>query len=520
MSKKDIEQARNNFGRSQEIEMLFRAAMNKVQEHIKESNLDCSTNIVFGGFIDDLYMPVNLVYSKSKKSFIIRFSSHYIHNENTKIYNTFIRYIIATNKNNTFKSLPEIKQEMKKLPFDTHYDVAFRNNYLMSDFPVSNGVICESCLRIYKVPTDSDMFQHVEKYKCQCSPEGGKLALIINGKKQMDPEKMKLYEDPTLEDVDKAKKERELHQQALASMLTEDDFDLDTFSEEGLEIVNKLIADNPKGINRKPINDAIAKHIDEPEILAMLAQAFPHQYYNAYRYSGFDNQQKIVANPITHPRWEDWDLEAEQKRIDDKIKSLQRQAIKPHNVEEIIAGFDVQEITKKNLLAALENKGKKISRMKVAEYVENAITAKDDDFINIMNDHFPEIYLESFKHIHKSTRLYLYEHFPPKSENFTEEFKKKYPGVPTPKHTKNAYELKIIDIERDPNADPMTKLNTFMRMYKRIGNKEIIHEINDAVFHKDVEYLQVLKNAFEDKFTKVRSSLSNTTLDFLDRSGI
>ena len=512
---KDIQEARNNSGRSKEIEMLFYVAMNKINTHIKESNLNCSTNIMFGGFIDELYEPVRLIYKKSQNIFIIYFSSHFMHNDNDKILNVIIRYIITTNKNNTFKTIPEIREEMKKLPFDTHYDVAFRNNYLVSDSPVTNGVICESCLRIYHCSTDSDMFKHVENYKCQCSPDGGKLALIINGKKQMDPKKMDFYKNLNLDDVNKAKKERELYQKALEQMLTEDDFEIDTFNEECLEIINKIIEENPKGVNRKPINEFIDKYVDNQDYMAMIAQAFPHQYYNAYRYSGYENQQKIINNPIMHPRWKEWDLETEKQRVEGKIKYAERQAAKPQNIEEIINKLDIKESTKKNLSAALENKGKKISRMKVAEYIEQAIATKDEEFINVMNDNFSEIYLESFKHMHKSARYYLYNNFTPKSENFNEEFKKKYPGVINEKRS-----IPKIVIERDPNADAATKLNTFMRMYKRIGNKELIHEVNDAVFHEDSEYIKMLHEAFKERFAKVRPAFSNSTLDYLDKIGL
>ena len=120
--------AQEHLERSKEIEMLFQAAMNEIKKYIKENSLDCSTKIIFDGFIDDLYSPIYLAYQKSKATFIVRFSSHYFNNDNAKIMNMFIRYIATTNKNNTFKQLDEVKLELKKLPFNTHYDVTFRIN--------------------------------------------------------------------------------------------------------------------------------------------------------------------------------------------------------------------------------------------------------------------------------------------------------------------------------------------------------------------------------------------------------
>lgn len=519
MPDNELEQAKNNEERCEEIKMLFYAALNKVKEYTNEFDLDCSTNVEFGGFIDELYTPVSLVFVKSKNMFIIYFSSHFTNNSNDKIMNMFIRYIITTNKDNTFKVVNEVKEEMKKLPFETHHDVAFRNNYLISDSPVTNGVICESCLRIYRCSVDSDLFKHPENYRCQCSPTGGKLALIINGKKQMDPKKMDFYQTLTLDDVNKVKKERETRQKISAALLTEDNFDLDTFDEDALKEINKIIADNPRGVNRKHVGEFVDTYIDKPEYLSMAAQAFPHQYYNAYRYAGYDKQKIIFENPITHPRWEDWNYETEKQRIETKTKNVKRQAAKPQNVEEVINSLNVNETTRMNLLAATENKGKKISRMKVAEYIESSIATGDKDFLEALNDNFPDIYLEAFKHLHGVSRGYLYKNFAPKSSKFNEEFMKKYPEN---KNASNryAYEIKDKPIVKETNADPMTKLNAFMRMYKRIGNKEIMHEINDAVFNEDVAYLKLLRGAFNDKFMKVRPSFSNSVLDFLDRNGI
>ena len=517
----------SNFDRAQEVEVLFNIALKQIKEYIHEYHLICSDKILFGGFIENVYEPITLIFKKSQDTFIIYFSSHFLNNDNEKILNTFIRYIVTTNPDGgpLFKHYLEIREELKKLPFDTHYDVSFRNNYLSSDTEVLNGVICESCLRVYKCDPESDLFKNVQHYKCQCGPHG-KLSLIIDGKKQIDPKRMEFYgvkaSLPTLEDINAAKKKRELKQKAMQNLFSEEDFNADIFDPQGLEELNTIIMNNPKNINRKSIMEYLQTNIHNEKKIAMLLVAFPNQYINAYRYCGIDNQLIIVNNPLLHPQHPDWNVEVERQRLKDKQRYQLSRSNKPSDIESILKDYDISDTTRKNLLAALETKGKKISRIKVGEYMEIAVNAHDKDFLDILNRHYPEIYLESIKHIHKPIRKIIYTQYPPQSPNFTEEFRTKYPGTITATTTSN--DLTIPQevpeenvVVQDHNADSFTKLNIFMRMYKRIGNKELMHEINDAVFHQDVDYCLTLINAFEDKFKKIKSGFSNATLNFLDK---
>ena len=507
--------AKEHLERSKEIEMLFQVAMNKVQKYIKENSLNCSTKIKFGGFIDDLYSPIYLAYQKSENTFIIMFSSHFFDNDNTKILNSLIRYIVTTNKNHSFKTLPEVKKELKKLPFDTHYDVSFRNNYLESDSPVVNGVICESCLRVYKCSTEDDLFKNVQNYKCQCTPEGGKLSLIINGKKQLDDKRQSYYKNLTLGDVTKLTKERELKKFVDTKKMEEKDFDKAFFSEEGLEVVNNIISQNPKGINRKHVGAEVEKHLKDEVILNMLSHAFPHQYYNAFRYGGFEVQKHILEHPNTHPCYKSWNLKLEKERIFEKEKYMQRKSVKYENAADMIKGMDLPESTKKNLLAVVETNGKKISRMRTAEYLEIAVSNNDVDFIKVMNNHLPEVYLDAFKHLHKAQKDYLLKNYPPISENFTEEVKKKL----TPKDNGRKTDIVINTVNTD-GLPPLDKLANFMKNHKKIFNKDIAHEIIDAAYKKDEEYIRVLFSAFDDKIKHIRQSFNNDTLKFLDGLGL
>lgn len=507
--------AQEHLERSKEIEMLFHVAMNEIKKYIKENSLDCSTKIIFDGFIDDLYSPIYLAYQKSKAKFIIRFSSHYFNNDNTKIMNMFIRYIATTNKNNTFKQLDEVKLELKKLPFNTHYDVTFRNNYLESDAEVLNGVICESCLRVYKCDVNDDLFKNVQNYKCQCTQDGGKLSLIINGKKQLDGQRAIYYKNLSLGDVTKITKARELKKLVDTKKMEEKDFDKAFFSKEGLDVVNKIIAQNPKGINRKHVGVEVEKHLKDEKILHMLSHAFPHQYYNAFRYGGFEVQKYILEHPNTHPCYKTWNLKLEKNRISEKEKYMQRKSVKYENAADIIKEMDLPETTKKNLLAVVETNGKKISRMRTAEYLEIAVSNNDIDFINVMNNHLPEVYLDAFKHLHKAQRDYLLKNYPPISENFTEEMKKKL----TPKDNGRKATITVNTINTD-GLQPLDKLAVFMQNHKKIFNKDIAHEVTDAAYKKDKDYMFVLFSAFEDKIKHIRQSFNNDTLKFLDELGL
>ena len=511
-------EAKNNSGRAEEMEMIFNAAMNKVAEYKRDYGLRCSDEIVFGGIVDELYSPISLLYKKSKKKFYIYFSSHYMNNPNEKIYNMMIRYIVTTNRAASFKSVTEVKEEFSKLPNNIHHEVAFRNNYLMSDAPIMNGVICESCLRIYKCDVNSDLFKNIQNYKCRCCEDGGKLSLIINGKKQMSDDRKKLYSNITLDQVNEEEKHRKMQSMIDAKLMTEDNFDLETFSEDGLDIVNHIISENPHGLSRKPVLEAMADNINDPDVLSMLAQAFPKQYYNAYRYAGYDNQVKILGMPEAYPRVSEWDVEVEKRRLNDKTKQMERVSAKPRYLADLVDTLDIKDSTRQNLLAAFGGGKKKLSKMKVAEYLENAVASKDDEFITVLNNNYPNIYLDCFKHLSRTARAVLYNNFPPISEEFNEDFKKKYPPMDDDLIVENEDRTKNLVL--DKNADPMTKLTTFMRVNKRIGHRELMHELNDAIFNNDKEYTKILYNAFEDKYKKIRPSFPNDILVFIERLGL
>lgn len=158
------------------IESIFQESMNIIKSGMKDYQINCSDNVIFGGCTDDSTNPVQLAFNKSRNVFILFFSNHYLMNSQDKILKLFVRYIITTNKNGTFKNRKETKKELKKFT-DTHYEACYMNNFLKCDETISDTIFCRKCKRTYKYPINHPIFQHLENYRCEC---GGELTKLIN----------------------------------------------------------------------------------------------------------------------------------------------------------------------------------------------------------------------------------------------------------------------------------------------------------------------------------------------------
>ena len=497
----------DKISKDQEVAGCFNIALKRVKEYKQHNNLICSDKVEFGGIIDDVMNPISLALGEDK--YILYYSSHYFDNPADKIINTIVRYIVAGNDNFTFKNNNQIREELQKIPDGSNYESSFRNNYLICDEPVTDAVICNSCLRIYRCSKDSDMFQNFNTYRCDC---GGTLSVIENGERKTDIYNSELYQDISLDTIKQSKKERKQKESMEAFLKTPEDFDEKYFDEDVLDFINEIIIAYKNRISRLTINDFTMKNIDNKTALVMLNTAFPKAYYNFYKYSKNSIQRKLLSDIDTRPIYQMFDYNAEIEKMNGKERSKARLSAF-NDIANIIEHDDLSEQTKKDLAIAFENKGKKISRMKIAEYVENSVVIGNSEFIEVINKYFPDIYLESIKHVHKPIREYLYEHHVPNTANFNDDFKKKYP----PSKYKKSLPLQSKPIEVKTVMD---KLKNFIMAYPKVGNKELSHEINDAAFHTDAEYLVLLKQSFPERFEKVRHLLPLSTINFLKENMI
>ena len=160
----------------EKINALFTEALCSVTNYIHDFNVSCSKNILFVGFNENESLPLQLWYNKSVDSFCISFSVYYMKNPIKKIRKYFIRSIISTNTDGTFKSFNEILTELKKI------DGEYLESTLMNDYLASNSknkknpnVICKSCKKSFLV--SDDMFNDINNYICDC---GGELVDINN----------------------------------------------------------------------------------------------------------------------------------------------------------------------------------------------------------------------------------------------------------------------------------------------------------------------------------------------------
>ena len=493
----------DKISRDQEIVGCFNLALKTISEYQQQYDLQCSSKVKFGGIIDDVMNPISLALSDSE--FVLYYSSHYIENATKKIINSMIRYIVATNEDFSFKDNMQIREELKKLPEDTQYDSTFRNNYLECDEPIKDAVVCNECLRIYRCDRNSDLFKNFNTYRCDC---GGTLSIIEDGKKKIDIFKSNFYKEISLDNIKKSRKERKKKESVEDLLKTEDDFDPRFFNEDVLEFINQVIVETKNHVSRRTIEKYCQEHIKDKAVMNMINEAFPRAYYNFYKYSKINQQKFLIEDPDTRPVFEGFDYNEEMKKLMNKHKSKERLENKV-DIQELLESLpDINDSTKQSLTVIFDCKNAKPSKIKIAEYIEQAVTVKNDEFIDVINKHFPDIYLDSFKYIHKPFRGYLYKNHIPISPKYSEEFKKKYPES---KYKRSA----PLHVTVMTANTPQEKLMNFMKIYPKVGNKELMHEVSDAAYHKDLDYMQLLKMTFSDRFERIRANLPIPVLEFL-----
>ena len=169
----------------------FNTAMVKVKGYIGSHDLNCSTDVVFDGLSENTHFAVDMWFTGEDGKFHLEFSKHYLGNKREKIEKLFFRYIVTSNLDGTFKNYTQVKDELRKLPFETHYDVTYQNDYLNTDITTPfNGVICDKCHRAFRYDPGARIFSHLNRFMCVC---GGSLTAIINGVKQVSANSVERY---------------------------------------------------------------------------------------------------------------------------------------------------------------------------------------------------------------------------------------------------------------------------------------------------------------------------------------
>ncbi len=76
---------------AEKIEETFLSALDAIKGYIQEYTVNCSTNIEFIGFNEELLHPIKAWFNKKDKKFYFTFSIYYIKNQKEKVKNYFIR---------------------------------------------------------------------------------------------------------------------------------------------------------------------------------------------------------------------------------------------------------------------------------------------------------------------------------------------------------------------------------------------------------------------------------------------
>jgi hypothetical protein len=160
--------------KSDKIYALFADAMCSAATYIHDFNVNCSQSILFVGFNENETTPLQIWYNTKGNTFCMSFSVYYMQNPTKKIKNYFIRYIIGTNSDGTFKNFNEILAELKKINGE-YFTSTLSSNYLTSSSKVKKkpNVICRTCRKTFAVT--EEMGNNISDYICDCGGELTKL---------------------------------------------------------------------------------------------------------------------------------------------------------------------------------------------------------------------------------------------------------------------------------------------------------------------------------------------------------
>ncbi len=269
-----------------DLKHAFANALTKVKGYINTHNLICSTDVEFEGLSDNEKMAVEMWYTGLERKFHVKFSKHYLDNKREKAEKMFFRYIAISNPDGTFKTYTQVKDELRKLPFETHYDVTYQNDYLVSDITKPfTGVVCENCHRAFPYDPGDKIFDNISRYMCEC---GGALSAVINGAKQVYANSEERYIKCDPKQLDHFR-----------------NVDFSPLQQFGAVIRDKVYAAimetgklNAKTI-RPLVNAAVAD--GDAEMLRALDVTFPDLYASMYSKMSADMRRKIcaVALPTT-----------------------------------------------------------------------------------------------------------------------------------------------------------------------------------------------------------------------------
>ncbi len=269
-----------------DLKHAFANALTKVKGYINTHNLICSTDVMFEGLSDNDRQAVEMWYTGLERKFHVTFSKHYLDNKREKAEKMFFRYIAISNPDGTFKTYTQVKDELRKLPFETHYDVTYQNDYLVSDITKPfTGVVCENCHRAFPYDPDDKIFKNISKYMCEC---GGALSAVINGTKQIYANSEERYVkcDP----------------KQLDHFRNVDFSPLQQFGNEIRERVYNAIMETGK-LNAKTLRPLVNAAVAEgnADLLKALDVTFPDLYASMYSKMSADMRRKIcaVALPTT-----------------------------------------------------------------------------------------------------------------------------------------------------------------------------------------------------------------------------
>lgn len=251
--------------REQDIISAFAVARTKVATFIHDYNVDCSTNIIFAGFNEEQEVPIKVWYNCVDKLFCMTFSCHYMKNAEKKVIKLFVRYLVCTNNNGTFKTIEKTMQELRKIKGEFFEDT-FSNDFLTCDVEVQYNVMCKKCHK--KFMATDEIVNNIENYGCAC---GGELVTISSS---VSAQKQSFY---------------------LNSIFNNNTIDTTIFTEEYFEGIActaqdvkefKAFLNGKKKVNRHNMKEELERVVETQNVtlLKMYDFVFPKQYCSAVKY--------------------------------------------------------------------------------------------------------------------------------------------------------------------------------------------------------------------------------------------
>lgn len=406
-----------------DIVSCFNSAYKQMMKYKSKRGINISNEINYKGLNNNDKHCISIEYNKIKKHYDMYFSKHFIRNQKENVILCFERYMLVTNENprdnNLFKKYNEIKNEMKKLPFETHLDRTYADHFLNTDVNFSNALICDQCKQIFYCDENDKALYESKLYRCEC---GGNLSSIINNVKQISSERLNDYRTKKTDGSDEYF-DNEYHSELsfdkeyfLIRMNIEDD---DEF-EENYEEFNEFIK-NKKKVTISQMKEMIIEHVQQKNVmmLNMLNYAFKVVYSKAYK--TLKSAIRIFLLDNAKPIFGSIDVQKERNKIVNKCTG---KCINIHNKNKVSLNREDYKCSDENfelIKSFIKSAKKNISNQQMIPMMTKLSIDENVEVLNILNEMYSDVYCSSFKYIRQKYRKFVLENCKPIDASFDEQ---------------------------------------------------------------------------------------------------